>query len=200
MRFSVSTGLSPPCLNETECLNETGRSGRRRINRTALVIASLVLISTWTTAESVRTVSQEAKPSQGRAFALLVCAACHGVASDQEAPPILHIPGPSFDAIANKPGTTAESLRAFISMIHAKIATATNMPNPQLADYLSFPKIISGRIGDAVQPRSEWRQWRQIVGLLDARAHLSVMPSACALDCNTPHRRKEFAAGASRRR
>jgi hypothetical protein len=23
-----------------------------------------------------------------------------------------------------------------------------------------------------------------------------VMPSACALDCNTPHRRKEFAAGA----
>jgi heme/copper-type cytochrome/quinol oxidase subunit 1 len=55
---------------------------------------------------------------------------------------------------------------------------------------LSFPKIISGRIGGAVQPGSEWRQWRQIVGLLDARAHLSVMPSACALDCNTPHKRK----------
>jgi hypothetical protein len=50
---------------------------------------------------------------------------------------------------------------------------------------LSFPKIISGRIGDVAQPRSEWRQWRQIVGLLGARAHLSVMPSACALDCNT---------------
>src|SRR5271169_5468238 len=65
---------------------------------------------------------------------------------------------------------------------------------------LSFPKIISRRIGDAVQPGSEWRQWRQIVGLLDARAHLSVMPSACALDCNMPHKRKEFAAGASRRR
>ena len=63
---------------------------------------------------------------------------------------------------------------------------------------LSFPKIISGRIGGAVQPGSEWRQWRQIVGLLDARAHLSVMPSAGALDCNTPHKRKEFAAGASR--
>jgi hypothetical protein len=24
-------------------------------------------------------------------------------------------------------------------------------------DAVSFPKIISGRIGDAVQPRSEWR-------------------------------------------
>ena len=46
----------------------------------------------------------------------------------------------------------------------------------------SFPKIISGRIGDAEQPRSEWQQWRQIVGRLDTRAHLSVMPSAYALD------------------
>ncbi len=55
---------------------------------------------------------------------------------------------------------------------------------------LSFPKIIFGRIGDAAQPRSEWRQWRQNVGLLGARAHLSVKPSAYALDCNTPHRRK----------
>ena len=36
---------------------------------------------------------------------------------------------------------------------------------------VSFPKIISGRIGDAAQPRSEWRQWRQNVGLLGARAH-----------------------------
>src|ERR1019366_7208993 len=61
---------------------------------------------------------------------------------------------------------------------------------------LFFPKFISGRIGDAAQPRSEWRQWRQIVGRLDARGHLSVMPSACALDCNTSHRRKEFASGA----
>jgi hypothetical protein len=26
-------------------------------------------------------------------------------------------------------------------------------------------EIISGCIGDAAQPRSEWRQWRQIVGL-----------------------------------
>src|SRR5664280_2484717 len=68
------------------------------------------------------------------------------------------------------------------------------------ATWLSFPKIISGRIGDAAQPRSEWRQWRQIVGLLDARAHLFVMPSACALDCNTPHKRQELAAGAAHQR
>jgi hypothetical protein len=31
------------------------------------------------------------------------------------------------------------------------------------------------------------------------RAHLSLVPSACALDCNMPHKRKELAAGASHR-
>ena len=75
---------------------------------------------------------------------------------------------------------------------------ADMMSAPQ--NVLSFPKIISGRIGDAAQPRSEWRQWCPIVGLFDEKAHLSVMPGASALDCNTPHRRKEFAAGAPRRR
>ena len=35
--------------------------------------------------------------------------------------------------------------------------------------HLSFPKIISGRIGGAVRPGSERRQRRQTVGLLDAR-------------------------------
>src|SRR4029077_11986787 len=53
---------------------------------------------------------------------------------------------------------------------------------------MSFPKIISGRIDGAVQPGSEWRRCRQLVGSLDAKAHPSVMPSACALDCNVPHR------------
>jgi hypothetical protein len=63
---------------------------------------------------------------------------------------------------------------------------------------LSLAKIISGRVGGAVQPGLESRGWRQSVGLLDVTADLSVMPSASALDCNTPHMRKEFAAGASR--
>ena len=71
---------------------------------------------------------------------------------------------------------------------------------PRIGAYVSFPKIISGRIGGAVQPGSEWRQWRQIVGLLDEKARLSVMPSACALDCNTPHKWKELAADAPRRK
>src|SRR5450830_1079010 len=65
---------------------------------------------------------------------------------------------------------------------------------------LSFPKIISERIGDSAQPRSEWRQWCQTVGLLGARTHLSLMPSAYALDCNTPHTKQELVAGATHQR
>jgi hypothetical protein len=62
--------------------------------------------------------------------------------------------------------------------------------------WLSFPKITSGRIDGAIRPRSEWLQWRQTVGRLDLTAHLSVMPSAYALDCNTLRRRKESGVGA----
>jgi hypothetical protein len=65
---------------------------------------------------------------------------------------------------------------------------------------LSFPKIISGCIGDAARPRPEWLQWRQTVGRFDVTAHLSVMPNAYALDCNTLHRQKESGVGAPRRR
>jgi len=54
------------------------------------------------------------------------------------------------------------------------LSLADSDPVTLQANVLSFPKIISGRIGGAVQPGSEWRQWHRIVGLLDARAHLSV--------------------------
>jgi hypothetical protein len=52
----------------------------------------------------------------------------------------------------------------------------------------------------ALLPRQVSPQRHQTVGLLDAMAHLSVMPSACAPDCNTPHTKQELAAGATRHR
>src|SRR5262249_19922353 len=65
---------------------------------------------------------------------------------------------------------------------------------------LSFPKIISGRNGDASRTRLGWRQWRRTAGLPDPAACLCPMPSAYGPDCNTPHKKKEFAAGAIRQR
>jgi mono/diheme cytochrome c family protein len=115
---------------------------KRRLNKATSIAGSLLFIGTWTIGASVQALSEEAAASQGHRFALLVCAACHVVATDQEVPPILRTPGPSFDAIANKPGTTGDSLRVFLSTTHAKIAASTSMPNPQLADY-QMAEVIS---------------------------------------------------------
>src|SRR5262249_45573344 len=65
---------------------------------------------------------------------------------------------------------------------------------------LSLPKIRSARSDGAVPPRWEWRQWYRIVGSLDLAVHPCARISASAIDCNTLHRRKEFALGAPRRR
>ena len=79
--------------------------------------------------------AQPASVSEGHRLALLICASCHVVASDQEAPPILKNPGPSFVSIANGRGVTAESVRAFIRTTHSTTTPPFTMPNPQLADY-----------------------------------------------------------------
>lgn len=70
----------------------------------------------------------------GRALSLKLCTSCHVVSSDQEMAPILRPPAANFHAIANKPGTTAESLRRFLSETHSSISTPKSMPNPELTE------------------------------------------------------------------
>ncbi|MGZ6007153.1 MAG: c-type cytochrome [Rhizomicrobium sp.] len=102
----------------------------------------LFFLGAWTVAVTVQAIPEEANPSKGHAFALLVCAACHVVASDQGSPPILRNPGPRFDAIANRAGTTEDSLRAFLTTTHSRINVPRGMPNPRLADY-QIAEVIS---------------------------------------------------------
>jgi putative ABC transport system substrate-binding protein len=98
-----------------------------------------------------------------------------------------------------------------LTQVTPPVARAAVLYNPATTPYadlllrdieaaVSFPKIISGRIDDGARPRSEWLRWRQTIGRPDVTAHLSVMPGAYALDCNTLHRRKESGVGAPRRR
>jgi len=69
----------------------------------------------------------------GEHIARLVCSACHVVASDQEFPPILVKPAPSFKDIANRPGTTAQTLQHFILNTHWDVGTIPmTMPSPML--------------------------------------------------------------------
>ncbi len=72
----------------------------------------------------------------GRRIAGLVCAPCHVVARDQEFGPLLNQPTPSFEDIANRPGTTAQSLRRFLTDIHWNAREIPmKMPDPMLAEY-----------------------------------------------------------------
>jgi len=64
----------------------------------------------------------------GRDFVGFNCDACHVVAGDQEIRPLISGYAPSFAEVANRPGTTPETLRDFLSHAHAY----SNMPYPDL--------------------------------------------------------------------
>jgi hypothetical protein len=56
-------------------------------------------------------------------------------ASDQRFMPVLQPPAPSFDSIAQRNDTNADSLRTFITTTHRGLDHPKGMPNPYLADY-----------------------------------------------------------------
>ncbi len=73
-------------------------------------------------------------PAEGHRLAIKICGFCHIAASDQEFAPTLRNPVPSFQTIANKPGTTTAALRQFLLTTHSTIAEPNKMPNPRLTD------------------------------------------------------------------
>jgi mono/diheme cytochrome c family protein len=54
----------------------------------------------------------------GQDLALRQCSLCHVVSGDPRYRPFLGPPAPSFEEIANAPGTSAQSLRRFITTTH----------------------------------------------------------------------------------
>ena len=79
-------------------------------------------------------------PHRDRAFgrgehvARVVCSACHVVADNQEFPPLLSPPAPSFKAIANRPTTSLESVKHFVLTTHwdPPYDMPLRMPSPML--------------------------------------------------------------------
>ena len=66
-------------------------------------------------------------------IARVVCSACHVVTRDQEFPPILRPPAPSFEEIANCSGLTLQTVRRFVLQTHWDLQTLPmQMPNPML--------------------------------------------------------------------
>jgi mono/diheme cytochrome c family protein len=96
----------------------------------AIVVLSVLASSAW---------SQETAPAddvqQGHRLANLICSNCHVASSDQQFAPILRPPAPSFESIAKRESTSADSIRKFLTTTHRDISSPDGMPNPQLLDF-----------------------------------------------------------------
>jgi mono/diheme cytochrome c family protein len=78
-------------------------------------------------------VAQSAELARGEHIAQLICASCHVVAKDQQYPPLLSKPAPSFFDIANRPGVSVATLQHFVTSTHwDPDKLPMNMPNPML--------------------------------------------------------------------
>ena len=114
------------------------------------VLAVFVMSAAWLgSSTNAQTTSAEGKAEAGRTFALQACTGCHLVAPDQPFKPIYTgTPRPpDFREIANRPNTTAASLRHHLQTLPA-VPTDLHMANPllsnqQLRDVVAF--IISLR-------------------------------------------------------
>jgi len=71
---------------------------------------------------------------KGHQLAGLICSTCHVAGPGQAYAPVLQPPGPSFESIARRPDTNAETLRSFLTATHRLRMDAIGMPNPELSD------------------------------------------------------------------
>jgi hypothetical protein len=73
---------------------------------------------------------------KGRHLAIMLCTSCHVVAPNQPYAPTRDPPAPSFQSIAHRAGTTADSLRSFLSTTPRRgLDNKNGMPDPYLADF-----------------------------------------------------------------
>jgi cytochrome c1 len=95
---------------------------------TPVAMLGLFLVATGAAAQQTNDVAD------GRDLALQVCTFCHVVTSNQQFPPILRPPAPTFRSIADRPTTTGASLAAFMRLPHKDLPMPNEMPNLQLSD------------------------------------------------------------------
>jgi mono/diheme cytochrome c family protein len=99
-----------------------------------LTLALFVCGLLWVSVESpARTPPSDPVRAEGEQIARQICSTCHVVAMDQDLPPRLGTPTPSFIEIANRPETTAKGLQAFLKTTHWDEKTIPiSMPDPML--------------------------------------------------------------------
>jgi mono/diheme cytochrome c family protein len=87
-------------------------------------------------AANAQNLSDESALRAGRNIAVTACVACHVVSPNQAAKPVLGPGIPSFEEIANRPDTTAESLRDAMKVArwHEPGIAATLLPMSRISD------------------------------------------------------------------
>jgi len=115
----------------------------------AILVVLAVSIVRMSSAIHAQTQPREGKAEAGHAVALQACTGCHVVAPDQPFKPIYtgHPHPPDFKEIANRPNTTAASLRHHLEALPA-VPQDLHMADPllsnqQLLDVVAF--IVSLR-------------------------------------------------------
>ena len=98
----------------------------RRLVATALLVSLVGVVPVAHAADG-------GNAKTGHDLALRLCTPCHIVSPEQEFAPTFTGP-PDFHSIANRPDTTAKSLRKFLATTHTTISNPKNMPNPQLTN------------------------------------------------------------------
>jgi len=71
----------------------------------------------------------------GHKLAVLVCGNCHVAAIDQASTPILRIPAPSFESIAQRKDVSPEWIESYLKTTHRGLDNPNGMPNPELLDF-----------------------------------------------------------------
>ncbi len=93
-----------------------------------LVVAVAIFAGAVAASAGAQNAARRGDPQAGRRLALRVCDACHIVAAHQEMSPMVTGYAPSFFDIARRPGTTVQSLDAFLAHPHP----LGRMPFPEL--------------------------------------------------------------------
>jgi len=104
----------------------------------SLIVFVMLSGTIGTTATAQQKSDHKDSAQEGKRLALGKCDVCHVVASDQLYQPLLSHYAPSFQDVANRPKTTAQSLQAFLAHPHSY----ENMPYPDLTP-AQVPDIIS---------------------------------------------------------
>jgi mono/diheme cytochrome c family protein len=107
------------------------RTGRLSVGMR--LVGLIVVVAAVSPLTHAQVVARDSEIARGKETAQFVCSACHTVAKEQQFPPILNQPAPSFFDIANRPGVTAQSLQHFITHTHwDPDKLPMTMPNPML--------------------------------------------------------------------